>query len=571
MPRATASEAFVDVLRLERADTIFGIVGSAFMDALDLFPAAGLRFVSVRHEQNAALMAEGYARASGRPGVCVGQNGPGVTNLVTGVAQGYANHTPMVVITPSVTSASLGTFAIQEVDQMSMFRGITTDQFQVNRPDKIAWAMRNAFRAATITRGPVQIDIPRDYFYGELEYVELPPESYRVSQVASRAADPDVQRAVALLRAANNPVLLAGLGVVASSCRDDVAALAERLGAPVATVYQHNDAFSDRHPLGVGPIGYGGSKAAMRVIAEADVVLALGTRLNGFGTNPHYDVDYWPHQAHFIHNDADPLQIGRNRPIAAGLPGDAGEVVRQLLAALGPADDAAATRLEQRTQELETIKCDWRAELEELSHCDDLPMPPKTALREIARALPSNALLAPDVGNISGIVGAFVDFDETRQFLGPGTLGGIGVAYSTALGAKLARPDRPVVAISGDGAWSMTLQEVMTAVTEDIPVLGIIVDNAQYGAEKRNQYDYFEERYYATNLDNPDFAAVARTMGAHGVRIEDPAQIGSAITEALASGRPSVIQIVVDSKVLAEPYRRDAFQQPVRHLERYRP
>jgi sulfoacetaldehyde acetyltransferase len=569
MAVATASEAFVDVLRLEGTDTVFGIVGSAFMDALDLFPAAGIRFVSVRHEQNAALMAEGFARASGRVGICVGQNGPGVTNLVTGVAQAYANHTPVVVITPSVTSASLGTFAIQEVDQMSMFAGITNDQFQVNRPDKIAWALRNAFRAAVLTRGPVQLDIPRDYFYGELDYEPLPPEGYRVSRVAARADDADVERAVALLREAHNPVLLAGMGVVTSGCRDDVARLAERLAAPVATVYQHNDAFSSRHPLGVGPIGYGGSKAAMRVISEADVVVALGTRLNGFGTNPHYDVDYWPHRAQFIHNDIDPLQLGRNRPIAAGLPGDAGEVVRQLLSALGPADDASAHHLEQRVRELRKVKEEWSSELDQLSHSEGLPMAPKTALREIARAVPAEAIVASDVGNISGIVGAFLDFDEPRQFLGPGTLGGIGVAYSAALGAKMGRPDRPVVAVSGDGAWSMTLQEVMTAVTEDIPVVAVVVDNAQYGAEKRNQFDYFDERYYATNLDNPDFSAVARTMGAYGVRVEDPEQVAPAIVEALGTGRPAVVQVVVDSKVLAEPYRRDAFQHPVRHLPRY--
>lgn len=569
MPVATASEAFVDVLRLERVDTVFGIVGSAFMDALDLFPPAGVRFVSVRHEQNAALMAEGFARASGRVGVCVGQNGPGVTNLVAGVAQAYANHTPVVVLTPSVTSASLGTYAIQEVDQMSLLAGITNDQFQVNRPDRIAWALRNAFRAAVLTRGPVQIDIPRDYFYGDLEYVPLLPEDYRVSRVAARADEADVERAAALLRDARNPVLLAGLGVVTSGCRDDVARLAERLGAPVATVYQHNDAFPARHPLGVGPIGYGGSKAAMRVISEADVVLAVGTRLNGFGTNPHYDLDYWPHRARLIHNDIDPLQIGRNRPVAAGLPGDAGEVVRQLITRLGHADDRSAQRLDERVRVLGKVKREWAAELDRLSLSDAVPMAPRRALRAIAGAVPADAVVTSDVGNVSGIVGAYLDFEQPRQFLGPGTLGGIGVAYSAALGAKMARPDNPVVAVSGDGAWSMTLQEVMTAVTEGIAVVGVIVNNGQYGAEKRNQYDYFDERYYATDLDNPDFAAVARTMGAHGVRVEDPEQVAPAIRGALATGRPAVVEVVVDSKELAEPYRRDAFQHPVRHLPRY--
>ena len=569
MTITTASEAFVDVLRLEKVGPVFGIVGSAFMDPLDLFPAAGLRFVSVRHEQNAALMAEGFARASGKVGVCIGQNGPGVTNLVTGVAQAYANHTPMVVITPSVTSASLGTYAIQEVDQMSMFAPVTTHQFQVNRPDKIAWAMRNAFRAATITHGPVQVDIPRDYFYGEVDYEELQPADYRVMNVVAGASEEDVRRAVAVLQSARNPVLLAGLGVVDSACSADVALLAERLAAPVATVYQHNDAFSTRHALGVGPIGYGGSKAAMQTIAEADVVFAIGTRLNGFGTNPHYGTDYWPHAAKFIHNDIDALQIGKDRRIAAGVPGDAGVVVRQLLAALGPADQSATTALDSRIREVADRKSAWTTELDQVSNVDTVPMAPKRALREITRAIPRDAIVATDVGNISGIVGAFLDFEEPRQFLGPGTLGGIGVAYSNALGAKFARPDRPVIAISGDGAWGMTLQEVMTAVSEDVPVLGIIVNNSQYGAEKRNQFDYFDERYYGTNLDNPDFAKVASAMGAHASKIDDPNEIGDAIESALASGLPAVVEITVDPKEMAEPYRRDAFQRPVRHLPRY--
>jgi sulfoacetaldehyde acetyltransferase len=570
MVTATASEAFVEVLRLEEANTLFGIVGSAFMDPLDIFPKAGLRLVSVRHEQNAALMAEGYARATGRVGVCIGQNGPGVTNLVTGVAQAHANHTPMVVITPTVTSASLGTYAIQEVDQMKLMAGITNQQFQVNRPDKLAWALRNAFRAAALTHGPVQVDIPRDYFYGDVEFQELAPINYRVSKMAARASEEDLTRALEVLGAAQNPVLLAGLGVVNSGCRSSLEKLAERLAAPVATVFQHNDAFSERHPLGVGPIGYGGSKAAMQVISEADAVLALGTRLNGFGTNPHYGVDYWPHAAKFIHNDIDPLQIGKDRPIAAGLPGDAGAVIEQLLTELGPTDSGHEERLAERKSQLADVKAAWAYELDELSNSDSVPMSPKRALREISRAIPADAIVVPDVGNISGIAGAFFDFDEERQYLGPGTLGGIGVAYSTALGAKIARPERPVVAISGDGAWSMTLQEVMTAVTEDIPVVGVIVNNSQYGAEKRNQYDYFDERYYCTNLENPDFSQIARDMGAFGIKVEQPADIRDAIGQALESNRPAVVEITINPKILSEPYRRDAFQMPVRHLPRYR-
>lgn len=569
MVTATASEVFVETLRLEGVRTAFGLVGSAFMDPLDLFPAAGIHFVAVRHEQNAALMADGFARAGGGVGVCIGQNGPGVTNLVTGVAQAHANHTPMLVITPSVTSTSVGTHAIQEVDQMKLFAGLTNYQVQVNRPDKLAWAMRNALRAAILTSGPAQVDIPRDYFYGEFAYDALVPAQYRIAAAAGQAPEADVSAAARILRQARRPLILAGLGVTLSGCAADVARLAERIAAPVATVYLHNDAFSARHPAGVGPIGYGGSKAAMRMATEADAVLALGTRLNGFGTIPHYDLDYWPKDAQLIHNDSDPLQLGKERPIAVGLAGDAGAVTRQLLTALGQADEAARERSVQRRREAGEQKARWAAELERMSSSPDVPIHPRRALWEATRALPRDAIVTTDVGNVSGTANAYLDFDKPRQFLAAGTLGGIGVAFSTALGAKLARPGQPVVALCGDGAWSMTIQEIMTAVTENIPVVALIMNNREYGAEKRNQYDYFDERFFFTDLDNPDFAQVAEDMGAFATSVERPEDVGPAVRAAIASNRPAVVNVWIDPKILTEPYRRDAFQYPVRRLERY--
>ncbi|WP_033292686.1 sulfoacetaldehyde acetyltransferase [Amycolatopsis jejuensis] len=566
--KITASEAFVEALVAEDVDIVFGLVGSAFMDPLDLFPAAGIRFIPVRHEQNAALMAEGYARASGKIGVCVGQNGPGVTNLVTGVAAAYLNHTPVVVITPSVTSASEGRRAIQEIDQMPLFAPIVNDQIRLNRPDRMSWAMHNVFRSAATLRGPAQIDIPRDFWYGEFEEVPLTREAYRVERAGTGAARADVAKAAEVLRNAKNPVILAGLGVVEADASADVAALAERLGAPVAAVYLHNDAFPASHELSVGPIGYQGSKAAMRLISEADVVLALGTRLNEFGTIAQYDFDYFPQNAKLIHNEIDPLNLGRLRAIEVGLVGDAGAVVGQLLEAIPHGPDVQIVA--DRRARIAAEKKKWVEELRALSASDDAdPIDPRRALREVTSALPADSVVATDVGNVCGTANGYLEFESGRRFLSAGTLGGIGVAYSTALGAKLACPDKPVLSFSGDGAWSMTIQETMTAVTENIPVVAVVFDNAIYGAEQRNQVDYFDRRLFFTNLDNPDFAQIARDMGAVGISVNEPSAIAPAITEAIESERPAVVQIRVNGDKLSEPYRRDAFRFPTRYLPKY--
>jgi sulfoacetaldehyde acetyltransferase len=563
----TGSEAFVEMLRKEGVTDIFGIVGSAFMDPLDLFPQAGIRFISVRHEQNAALMATGYGLASGRPGVCIGQNGPGVTNLVTGIASAYLNHVPVVAITPSVTSAGLGKQTMQEVEQMSLFSKITVYQVQVNRPDKIPWAMQNAFRAATMLHGPVQVDIARDYWYGQFEFADLEPSQYRASPVRGGAPASEISRAAELLSRAKSPFILVGWGVIESNSADDVAALAEKLGAPVGAVYLHNDAFPANHHLAVGPIGYQGSKAAMRLIEQADVVLALGTRLNPFGTIPQYDFDYFPKGATLIQNEINPMNLGMNWPIAVGLLGDAGEVTRQLIREI---DKSPVKPSNKRVDQIMFEKIQWENELRDLSLSDASPMTPRRALWEVAKAIPPDTIITLDVGNITGQANSYFGFRGRRQYLGPGNLGGIGVGYSTALGAKQARPDVPVVSISGDGAWSMTIQEIMTAVREKIPVVALIMNNSVWGAERRNQYDFFGQRYFFTDLENPDFAEVARAMGAHGVSIREPGEIGPAIKEAIALSVPAVLDIHVDPEILCEPYRRDALLTPNRLHERYR-
>ncbi len=565
--KISGSEALVEALRLEGVDTIFGLVGSAFMDPLDLFPRAGIRFIQVRHEQSAALMAEGYARATGRPAVCIGQNGPGVTNLVTGVSSAFLNHTPLVLLTPAVTSPTIGTRTFQEIDQMKLFAPIVNHQIQVNRPERISEAVRTAFRAAYATRGPAQVDIPRDMYYGVWEDDELAPAHYRTDGRYGGAPPEAVARAADVISKAKRPFILAGLGAIDAGAGPEIARLAEHLCAPVGCVYSHNDAFPASHPLAVGPIGYQGSLAAMRLIAEADVVLALGTRLNGFGTNPQYDLDYFPKKARLIHNSINPLELGALRPIEVGLLGDCKAVTQQLLDAT--ADRRPAVNPGKRLQEIAAEKNAWTARLREMSLADKQPMNPRRVLWEIAHCLPREVAVVTDIGNVAGTANGYFGFDKPRRWFSAGSLGGIGVSYPTALGVKLAYRDLPVVALVGDGAWGMTMQEVMTAVTEKINVVAVLLNNSQYGAEKRNQYDFFNERFFWTDLDNPDFATIAGNMGALALRAESEDQVGAMINEALAANRPAVVEVKINSKILSEPYRRDALRLPNRVMEKY--
>ena len=288
--RMTPSEAFVETLVAHGVRDIFGIAGSAYMDAMDLFPTAGIRLVSVAHEQNAAHMADGYSRVTGRHGVCVAQNGPGVTNFVTAIAAAYWAHSPVVAITPEAGSLTAGLGGFQETDQLPIFSKITKYQVHVNSPARIAELTHRAMTIALHERGPVQINVPRDYFYGEIDASIARPQPLERSAGGADSLD----KAAAILIDAKFPVIIAGGGVVIADGVTPLTALAEHLSCPVVTSYLHNDAFPSSHDLACGPLGYQGSKAAMTLLSQADVVLALGTRLGPFGTLPQYGIDYWP-------------------------------------------------------------------------------------------------------------------------------------------------------------------------------------------------------------------------------------------------------------------------------------
>ena len=576
--RMTPSEALVETLAANGVTEVFGIVGSAYMDALDIFPAAGIRFIPVAHEQGAAHMADGYARASGRHGVCIAQNGPGITNFVTAIAAAYWAHSPVVFITPETGSTTMGLGGFQETEQLPIFSKITKYQGHVNNPKRMAEIAARCFDRAMLELGPAQLNIPRDYFYGDIQATIAAP--MRIGRGAGDSAALD--EAAALLAAARFPVILAGGGVITAGAGAETAALAELLHAPVCNSYLHNDSFPGSHPLWCGPLGYQGSKAAMKLIARADVVLALGTRLGPFGTLPQYGMEYWPAGAKIIQVDADARVLGLVKSISVGIHGDARAAAGALLQRLRGRELAGAANLAERRARVEAEKAAWEQELTAWTHetdpfslevaRDSQHMHPRQMLRELEKAMPRHAMVSTDIGNICSVSNSYLRFDEPRSMFAAMSFGNCGYAFPVACGAKVAAPDRPAIAYVGDGAWGISLNELLTCAREKIGVTVVVFNNGQWGAEKKNHVDFYSRRFQAVNLASPSWATVARAFGCEGVTVDRLADVGPALQASVAAqaeGRTTVIEMMVTQE-LGDPFRRDALSKPVRYLEKYR-
>ena len=578
MTRMTPSEAFVETLVSHGVTDIFGIVGSAYMDALDIFPAAGIRFIPTVHEQGATHMADGYSRVSGRQGVCIGQNGPGITNFVTAIAAAYWAHSPVVAITPETGSTTMGLGGFQETDQLPIFSRITKYQGHVSGPSRMAEITARCFDMALAERGPTQLNIPRDHFYGEID-VEIPkPKFVERGPGGERSLDD----AATLLAGAKFPVIVSGGGVIMSDGMEECVALAEHLNAPVVNSYLHNDSFPAKHPLWCGPLGYQGSKAAMKLIAQADVVLALGTRLGPFGTLPQHGIEYWPKDAKIIQVDSDHRMLGLVKPISVGVCGDAKSAAKAIMDRLANREMACRHNAQERLAEIKTQKDAWEAELDAWSHeVDDWSlevaegsgaMHPRQMLRELEKALPEDAMVTTDIGNICSVSNSYLRFDKPKSFFAAMSFGNCGYAFPTAIGAKVAAPERPAVAYVGDGAWGMSFGEILTCVRERIPVTVVVFQNKQWGAEKKNQVDFYDTRFLGVNLDNPSFAEIARAMGAEGVTVSNLGDVGEALEKACDAqkqGKTTILEVMCTQE-LGDPFRRDALKKPTRLLDKYK-
>jgi sulfoacetaldehyde acetyltransferase len=582
--KMTPSEAFVETMVANGVTDIFGIMGSAFMDAMDIFAPAGIRFIPVVHEQGSAHMADGYSRASGRHGVCIGQNGPGISNSVTAIAAAYWAHSPVVIVTPETGSNSIGLGGFQEANQLPMFQEFTVYQGHVCNPKRMAEFTGRCFDRAMNNLGPAQLNIPRDFFYGELE-TEI-PQPQHIERGAG--GERSLNEAADLLAKARFPVIISGGGVVQGDAVEECKALAERLGAPVVNSYLHNDSFPASHPLWCGPLGYQGSKAAMKLLAQADVVVALGSRLGPFGTLPQHGLDYWPKDARIIQIDARSDMLGLVKKISVGICGDAKAAAKALTERLADRSLACDDTRDGRAATIRAEKDAWEKELDEWTHERDsysLEMieeqktesgnwlHPRQVLRELEKAMPKDVMVSTDIGNINSVANSYLRFEKPRSFFAAMSFGNCGYAFPTIIGAKVAAPERPAISYAGDGAWRMSLMETMTCVQHNIPVTAVVFHNRQWGAEKKNQVDFYNRRFVAGELENQSFAEIGRAMGAEGIRVDRLEDVGPALKKAvdmqMNEGKTTILEIMC-TRELGDPFRRDALSTPVRHLDKYK-
>jgi sulfoacetaldehyde acetyltransferase len=574
--KMSTEEAFVKVLQMHGIRHAFGIIGSAMMPVSDLFPKAGITFWDCAHESNAALICDGYTRVTGEMAMAIAQNGPGVTGFVTPIKTAYWNHTPMLLVTPQAANRTIGQGGFQEVDQMAMFEEMVCYQEEVRDPVRIAEVLARVIAKARRGSAPAQINVPRDYWTQVVD-IELP----RIIAFERPAGGAEaIAEAARLLSEAKFPVIVNGGGVVIGGAIAESAALAERLGAAVACGYQHNDAFPGSHPLSVGPLGYNGSKAAMELIARADVVLALGTRLNPFSTLPAYGFDYWPKTAKVIQVDINPDRIGLTKPVDVAICGDAGQVARQILGALSPtAGDAGR---EARKDLIHQTKSAWLQQLSSMDHEDDDPgtswnaearerdadlMSPRQAWRAIQAALPDNAIISTDIGNNCAIGNAYPSFEEGRKYLAPGMFGPCGYGFPAIIGAKIGRPDVPVVGFAGDGAFGISMNEMTSIGREEWPAITMVIfRNYQWGAEKRNTTLWYDNNFVGTEL-NPDmsYARIAEGCGLKGIVVRTQQELTDGLGNAIedqARGLTTFVEVILNQE-LGEPFRRDAMKKPV--------
>ena len=574
--KMTTEEAFVKVLQMHGIQHAFGIIGSAFMPISDLFPKAGVTFWDVAHETNGGLICDGYTRSTGKMGMAIAQNGPGVTGFVTAIKTAYWNHTPMLLVTPQAANKTIGQGGFQEVEQMAMFRDMVCYQEEVRDPSRIAEVLNRVIMKAWRGSAPAQINVPRDYWTQVID-IELPQVVRFERPSGGRNA---IAEAAKLLSEASFPVILNGAGVVIGGAIDASRQLAERLGAPVCCNYQHNDAFPGSHPLSCGPLGYNGSKAGMELIAKADVVLALGTRLNPFSTLPGYGIDYWPKEAKIIQVDINADRIGLTKKVAVGIEGDARQVAEQILEQLSPSagDAGRAERLALIAQ----TKSAWLQQLASMDHEDDDPgtswneraradhperMSPRMAWRAIQDGLPAEAIISTDIGNNCAIGNAYPTFEQGRHYLAPGLFGPCGYGFPSIIGAKIGNPDTPVVGFAGDGAFGISMSEMSSIGREEWPAITMVIfRNYQWGAEKRNSTLWFDDNFVGTELDPElSYAQVAVGCGLKGVTVRSMAELTQELRAACAAQKDGVttfIEVVLNQE-LGEPFRRDAMKKPV--------
>ena len=559
MTQITGGRAVVDALAAQDVRHVFGLIGSAGMEIFDaLFEHPTVGFVGVRDERTGTHMADGYARASGRAGVIIaGQNGPGATNLVTGLSQALAAYSPVVALAGSLSSAHVTRDAFQEVDQVALFKPVTKKTWQVPQARRIGELMREAFRTALAPRqGPVLLNLPRDLLAETFEASSGWEPAGECLASGPAGAPALIERAARLLADAQRPLILAGGGVKNGRHAAVVLELAERLGVPVATSPGHGDAIPCTHPLYAGQVGPRGNPLATALAKEADVILALGTRL-GFNTT-FYSYEHLSSSARIVQVEIEPTAIGRFFPVAVGILGDAGLVARALTGALS--GHAVGAPVREWTASFQSRRAALLEERDRPSTGDAArAIQPHDLYRALRAVAPDDTMYTMDAGTLCLQATDQMRYVQPPALFSPLDFGLVGFSYACGLGAKVAVPGRTVVSLMGDGGFGMTASELGTAVAHRIPTVCVVMNNGCWGAEKAYQRDFFGGRFLGADVPNPPYDRLAELWGAAGFRVDRVADLEPTIAAAIRCGRPAVVDVMIDPDALYS-FRRDSFK-----------
>ncbi len=558
MAKMSGGQAAVESLKAENVEHVFGLIGSATMEMFDaLYDAEEINFIGIRDERTGTHMADGYARASGKPGVILaGQNGPGATNLVTGLAQASAAFSPVVSIAGALSSAHVYRDAFQEVDQQSLFKPVTKKTWTVTQVDRVPEMFREAFRVAMAPRrGPVQINLPRDVLSDTAEFEDLQaPETYR-NQSLPEASGDAIEQAAAMLRGASKPVIVIGGGIKNLGGHLQALALAEALNTPIIMAPGHGDALPFGHPLNAGQMGPRGNPVASRLAKEADVILALGTRL-GFNST-FYTYDNINKDAAIIQVELESTAIGRYFPVTLGIWADCVSTAVKLTAAVK--EQAAKAEVEAWTDTYKQERTAYLAKRDADAIMTEAPIQPSGLFKELRSVLPKNSAFTMDAGTLCLQATDAMTYWEPPALFTPLDFGLVGFSFAAGLGIKLARPDKQVISLMGDGGFGMTISELSTAVQHNINTVTLVMNNQCWGAEKAYQRDFFNGRYIGADIVNPPYDQVAELYGARGFKADKLSDVADAVEAAIACGKPAVVDIAVDPAALYS-FRRDSFK-----------
>ena len=554
----TGGEAAVKSLRKEKVEHVFGLIGSATMEMFDaLYHEKKIKFIGVRDERTGTHMADGYARASNKPGVIIaGQNGPGATNLVTGVAQAKAAFSPVIAIAGSYSTKDKMEDAFQGLDQQSLFTPITKKTWTVKNSKIIPDVMSDAFSLAMKPRrGPVCINLPRNILAQTNNYNVNTNKPSFVSESTLKGKNEKIKKAAKIINQAKQFIIIAGAGIKYNAKYKEVIKLAEFLNIPIVTAAGHGDAIPFNHKLNAGQMGPRGNPVASRLVKEADVILAIGTRL-GFNST-FYSYDNINKKAKIIQIEIEKKMLGKYFPIVVGINADAATATNQIYNEIKK--QRIKLDIKNWTNSYLKERKEFLINRDKYNLGKNFPIQPKGLFRQLRKVLPKDTAITLDAGTLCLQATDALEYYNPPSLFTPLDFGLVGFSFACGLGVKIAKPKKTVVSLMGDGGFGMTISELSTAVEYGINTTTIVMNNQSWGAEKAYQKDFFGKRYLGADITSPSFDKVAELYGAKGFKVKKISEVNEAVRAAIKSNKPAVVDVDVDPSALYS-FRRDSFK-----------